>query len=113
MSHSIDILALLAATRKASTQLASANSNTKIAVLNRLAELLIEHQDTIISENAKDLANMDPQNPMRDRLLLTEARIEALAASLHDVAALPDPSGQVLLEKTLSNGLHLQRLPCL
>lgn len=110
MSQIVDILPLLAATRKASTQLASATSNTKIAVLNRLAELLIEQRDTIISENAKDLANMDSQNPMRDRLLLTEARIEALAASLHDVAALPDPSGQVLIDKLLSNGLHLQKM---
>ncbi|MFM6938290.1 MAG: gamma-glutamyl-phosphate reductase, partial [Aquirufa sp.] len=68
MSQIVDILPLLAATRKASTQLASATSNTKIAVLNRLAELLIEQKDAIILENAKDLANMDPQNPMRDRL---------------------------------------------
>jgi glutamate-5-semialdehyde dehydrogenase len=110
MSQIVDILPLLAATRKASTQLALADARTKIAVLHRLAELLIEKQSTIVSENAKDLAKIDPQNPMRDRLLLTEARIEALAASLHDVAALPDPSGQVLLDKILSNGLQLQKI---
>jgi glutamate-5-semialdehyde dehydrogenase len=110
MSQIVDILPLLAATRKASTQLALADARTKIAVLHRLAELLIEKQSSIVSENAKDLAKMDPQNPMRDRLLLTEARIEALAASLHDVAALPDPSGQVLLDKVLSNGLQLQKI---
>jgi glutamate-5-semialdehyde dehydrogenase len=110
MSQIVDILPLLAATRKASTQLALADARTKIAVLHRLAELLIEKQSSIVSENAKDLAKMDPQNPMRDRLLLTEARIDALAASLHDVAALPDPSGQVLLDKVLSNGLQLQKI---
>lgn len=110
MSQTVDISPLLAATRKASTQLAFADARTKIAVLHRLAELLIEQTPIIIGENAKDLAQMDPQDPMRDRLLLTSARIEALAASLHDVAALPDPSGQVLLDKVLSNGLKLQKI---
>ena len=110
MTQLVDILPLLASTRKASTQLASADAQTKIAVLHRLAELLNEQLATIIAENAKDLANLDPQNPMRDRLLLTEARIEALASSLHDVAALPDPSGQILIDKVLSNGLHLQKI---
>lgn len=110
MSKIVDILPLLAATRKASTQLALADASTKIAVLHTLAEKLLEQQAKVIAENAKDLAKMDPQNPMRDRLLLTEDRIAALASSLHDVAALPDPSGQVLLEKVLSNGLHLQKI---
>jgi glutamate-5-semialdehyde dehydrogenase len=93
MSQIIDILPLLAATRKASTSLALADANTKKAVLSTLAELLIANQVVILAENAKDLANMDAANPMRDRLLLTDVRIIALASSLHDVAALPDPSG--------------------
>lgn len=109
MSQNLDILPLLAATRKASTSLALADSHLKKAVLASLAELLSQHHSSIISENAKDLANMDPKNPMRDRLLLTEERITALAASIYDVAALPDPSGHVLLDKVLSNGLHLQK----
>ena len=109
MSQMIDILPLLAATRKASTSLALADSALKISVLQQLAELLIAQKATIIAENAKDLAKMDAANPMRDRLLLTDARIMALAASLQDVAALPDPSGQVVLDKVLSNGLHLQK----
>jgi glutamate-5-semialdehyde dehydrogenase len=110
MAQIIDILPLLAATRKASTSLALADANTKKAVLSTLAELLIANQVVILAENAKDLANMDATNPMRDRLLLTSARIIALASSLHDVAALPDPSGQVILNKVLSNGLQLQKI---
>lgn len=109
MPQTVDILSLLATTRKASTHLALAESSVKISVLAHLADLLITEKATIIAENARDLANMDATNPMRDRLLLTDARIEALAASLHDVAALPDPSGQVILDKVLSNGLHLQK----
>lgn len=110
MSQTVDILPLLAATRKASTSLASADSSVKISVLTQLADLLKAQKEIIMAENAKDLANMDASNPMRDRLLLTEARIEALAESLHDVAALPDPSGQVVLSKVLSNGLQLQKM---
>jgi len=109
MSQTVDILSLLAATRKASNSLALADSSVKISVLTKLADLLIAHKANIITENSKDLANMDAANPMRDRLLLTESRIEALAESLHDVAALPDPSGQVVLSKVLSNGLLLQK----
>jgi glutamate-5-semialdehyde dehydrogenase len=42
-------------------------------------------------------------------LLLTEQRILDLAASLHDVAKLPNPSEQILLDKILANGLHLEK----
>lgn len=110
MSHIVDIVPFLAATRKASTSLARAASPVKIAVLLTLADLLTQNIAAIIGENAKDLAQMDPQNPMRDRLLLTEERIISLASSLHDVAALPDPSGQILLDKVLDNDLHLQKI---
>jgi glutamate-5-semialdehyde dehydrogenase len=110
MSQIVDILPFLAATRKACTSLARANSDVKIAVLNTLSDLLLQNHSTIMVENEKDLAQMDPQNPMRDRLQLTEERIRSLASSLHDVAALPDPSGQILLDKVLSNGLHLQKI---
>ncbi|WP_395767433.1 glutamate-5-semialdehyde dehydrogenase [Aquirufa sp.] len=111
MSQKVDdILPFLAATRKASTSLAQAKSVVKIAVLNTLSDLLIQNYAAILLENEKDLAQMDLQNPMRDRLQLTEERIRSLASSLHDVAALPDPSGQILLDKVLSNGLHLQKI---
>jgi glutamate-5-semialdehyde dehydrogenase len=51
---------------------------------------------------------MHPQ--MQDRLLLTAARIEAMADGARQVAALPDPLGRVLNESTLPNGLHLKQV---
>jgi glutamate-5-semialdehyde dehydrogenase len=110
MGQVVDIVPLLAATRMASKQLAQANSIEKNAVLSSLADLLRSHVGLIIEENAKDLANFDRDSPMRDRLLLTEDRVLALASSLLDVAALPDPSARVVLDKFLSNGLHLQKI---
>lgn len=104
-----DITPLLASTRKSAASLALSSDAVKLAILADLAARLTANVAIILSENEKDLAAYDPQNPMRDRLLLTEQRILALAASLHDVAKLPNPSGQILLDKILANGLHLQK----
>lgn len=108
-THLTDITPLLAATRKSAAALALSADAVKLAVLADLASRLEANLGAIISANEKDLAVYDPQNPMRDRLLLTEERILALAASLHDVAKLPNPSGQVLVAKTLANGLYLEK----
>ncbi|MFD3393306.1 glutamate-5-semialdehyde dehydrogenase [Aquirufa sp. OSTEICH-129V] len=108
-THLTDITPLLAATRKSAAALALSADAVKLAVLADLATRLEANVAAIISANEKDLAVYDPQNPMRDRLLLTEERILALAASLHDVAKLPNPSGQVLVAKTLAIGLHLEK----
>ena len=110
MSTSLtDITPLLASTRKSAASLALSNDEVRLTILADLAARLIAHVDDILIENGKDLAAYDPQNPMRDRLLLTKQRILDLAASLHDVAKLPNPSGQILLDKILANGLHLQK----
>jgi glutamate-5-semialdehyde dehydrogenase len=108
-THLTDIIPLLAATRKSAASLALSADAVKLAVLADLAARLEANVASIISANEKDLAAYDPQNPMRDRLLLTEKRILDLAASLHDVAKLPNPSEQILLEKILANGLHLEK----
>ncbi len=108
-THLTDITPLLAATRKSAASLALAADAVKLAVLADLSARLESNVALIISANEKDLAAYDPQNPMRDRLLLTEQRILDLAASLHDVAKLPNPSEQILLEKILANGLHLEK----
>lgn len=109
-THLTDITPLLAATRKSAASLAMSTDAVKLAILSDLAARLEVNVNSIITENEKDLASYDSQNPMRDRLLLTEQRILDLAASLHDVAKLPNPSGQVLLDKILANGLHLQKI---
>ena len=49
---------------------------------------------------------------MIDRLLLTPARIEAMAAGVRDVAALPDPVGRVLSRDVRPNGLIVEKNGC-
>jgi glutamate-5-semialdehyde dehydrogenase len=104
------LLEQFAATRKASTQLAMASPERKKLVLHVLASLLEENTAQILAENQLDLNAIALENPMRDRLLLSTARILDLAKSVREVALLPDPSGRLLLHKTLANGLDLQKI---
>ena len=81
----------------------------KKQLLQAISALLIAHQDTIIDENKKDLDRMDPQDSKYDRLKLTAERIQGLADSVIEVSDLEDPTGKVLLRKTLENGLSIEK----
>ena len=105
-----EIIEQLASTRSASTSLAVATSEKRNEVLFNLAQLLLENSAEIIIENLKDLAKISADDPMRDRLLLNSDRIESLSKSLYEVAKFSDPTGQVLTDKILSNGLKLTKI---
>jgi glutamate-5-semialdehyde dehydrogenase len=79
-------------------------------VLNRVADAIIAETPTLLEANAKDLARMSPDNPMYDRLQLTEARLTDIADAMRQVAALPSPLGHVLKHRVLDNGLDLKRV---
>jgi len=67
--------------------------------------------DRLLEANRRDLAEASGLTAaMRDRLVLDEKRIEAMAAGLEEVAALPDPVGRVLAEWTRPNGLRIARV---
>jgi glutamate-5-semialdehyde dehydrogenase len=104
------IIPLLEKTHAASAEVRRLNDTQKKGILHRLAEVLIENTEKIIAENQKDLLRMDLADPKYDRLKLTEARIEDLAESMREVANLPDPSGQIILESELSNGLKIKKI---
>lgn len=103
------ILPLLEKAQLATRSVKSLPDADKQALLYKLADKLIAHADEIILENKKDLDRMPDADPKKDRLLLNAARIQSLADSLHDIAALPDPSNQVISEKTLENGLLVRK----
>jgi glutamate-5-semialdehyde dehydrogenase len=105
-----EIIEQLALTRGASTSLALASSEKKNEVLFSLAQLLLENSALIIAENLKDLASISDNDPMRDRLLLNSDRIINLSKSLHEVAKLTDPTGQILTDKLIANGLKLTKI---
>lgn len=105
-----EIIEQLALTRGASTSLALATSEKKNEVLFFLAQLLLENSAVIIAENLKDLASISDDDPMRDRLLLNSDRIINLSKSVVEIAKLTDPTGQILTDKLIANGLKLTKI---
>lgn len=81
----------------------------KSALLVQIADALEKNTSDIVLENKKDLDRMDSSDAKYDRLKLTEDRIHGLAQSVRDVANLPDPTGILLVEKHLANGLLIQK----
>ena len=79
-------------------------------ILLAVADAIIADKQTILEANAKDLAKMDPKNPLYDRLQLTDKRLEDIASDMRNVSKLPSPLGRVLKESTLPNGLRLKRV---
>src|SRR5436309_3109143 len=102
-----------AAAKRASHVLAAAQAEQKNEALRRTAELLEERSDQILKANAADLADERAArltSSLRDRLTLTPERIEAMAAGVLQIAALPDPVGEELESRRLPSGLDLRKL---
>jgi len=102
--------------KRASRQLAQVDTATKDAALHAMAEALEERSGEILEANARDVeagrdAGLD--SPLIDRLSLTPTRLAAMAGGVRDIAALPDPVGEVIEGRRLPNGLDLrkQRVP--
>jgi glutamate-5-semialdehyde dehydrogenase len=102
-----------ASAKAASRELATAPTQTKAAALARLAELLGERSGEILEANAADLADERAAgltDALRDRLTLDEERVASMAAGVRDIAALPDPVGEVIEERTLASGLRMKKV---
>ena len=101
------------AAKAASADLAVATRAAKDAALNRIADALVGHRDEILQANAADVeaarTEGTPDNII-DRLRLDAARVEAMAQGAREVAALPDPIGEVVRGSTLPNGLRLSQV---
>ena len=81
----------------------------KRALLHSLAERLKISKEEILASNLLDLQKMEDADPKKDRLKLTDDRIDDLASSLDAIAELPNPSDQILLERKLPNGLLITK----
>ena len=79
-------------------------------ILNAVADAIIANQARILDANSQDLAKMSKDNPLYDRLQLTESRLEGIASDMRNVATLPSPLGHITKQKTLPNGLRLCRV---
>ena len=97
-------------TKAASRLLATIADDKRNEILLAVADAIITNKQTILEANAKDLAKMDPKNPLYDRLQLTDKRLEDIATDMRNVSKLPSPLGHILKETTLPNGLRLKRV---
>ena len=66
--------------------------------------------ESILQANRRDVRTSGLEGAMRDRLLLTPARISEMALGVREVAALPDPVGETLAVWTRPNGLHIRKV---
>ena len=96
--------------RGASAKLALLSTKEKNDLLLAIADTIEEQEQSILAANRADVENSGLEGAMRDRLLLTPARIKEMARGVRDVAALPDPIGETLAEWTKSNGLRIRKV---
>ena len=98
--------------RRAKGAVAALTTAQKNAALEAMAQALLDCREDILKANARDMEAARGTVPqvMLDRLLLTPARIEAMAGGIREVAELPDPVGIVLEEHTRSDGLNIQKV---
>ena len=98
--------------RAAANRLARTPTKQKDAGLLCAAMVIRANAGDILDANAKDMAAARAKGlngALLDRLLLDDARIEAMAKGIEEVAALADPVGTVIAEWDRPNGLHIER----
>ena len=97
--------------KQAKKSINTATSDEKNKALRAMANSLVDATADILAANQLDMeaARGRISEVMLDRLLLTEERIQAMADGILQVAALPDPVGELLEERTLENGLVIQK----
>ena len=99
--------------KAASRLLATASTPAKDAALTAAADLLVQRTAEILDANADDVARADAAGTTAtvvDRLRLSPARVEAMAGGLRQVAAQPDPLGEVVAGWTRPNGLRIEKV---
>src|SRR5213080_2723586 len=99
--------------KAASRELARLSTAQKNTSLSAMADALETHAQRIKEANSLDLktaGEMGLSAAMLDRLKLDDKRIAGMAKGLREVAALPDPVGKILDERTRPNGLKLQKI---
>ena len=111
-----DLDSLLLKAKNAKPVLARMGTDEKNSTLLNVAEKLVRSKDEIIKANKIDLANAEEagmSKALLDRLKLTDERIAGIADGVREVAALPDPIGEVLSMWKRPNGLTIgqKRVP--
>ena len=108
-----EVLEIAQAARDASGVLGCKSAAERDEALRAMAAALRAHVAEIVEANGRDMdaaREAGTKESLLDRLMLDEGRIEAMAAALEDLVALPDPLGEVQEERVLYNGIELTRV---
>jgi glutamate-5-semialdehyde dehydrogenase len=101
------------AARQAAHVLGRATAEARNAALEAAARLLEERKTLILEANAGDLADERAAgltSALRDRLTVTDGRVDDMIAGVREIASLPDPVGEELDRRTLASGLELTKM---
>jgi glutamate-5-semialdehyde dehydrogenase len=104
---------IVAAAREGARRLVSMSTAEKDAAVRAMAGGIRAGAGAIVSANAQDMGagrRAGLSDAMLDRLLLTPARVEAIAVALDEIAALPDPVGAILETNIRPNGLVIEKV---
>jgi glutamate-5-semialdehyde dehydrogenase len=107
------VVEICARARDASRVLRKLDDATRNAALHAIAEALEERSADILAANARDMeqGEADGLTPaLLDRLLLDEERLAGIASDVRDIAALPDPVGEVIEEFTIAGGVEVRKV---
>ncbi len=99
--------------RAAAHELVKLSSEQKNRILEAMADRLLADEETILAANARDLERAEANglsSAMIDRLRLDSKRLAAVAKAVREVAALPDPVGEVLADWSRPNGLRIRKV---
>lgn len=101
---------IFADARSAARSIALLSDKCRQEVLLAVADAIDQQQESLLAANTKDLALMDSQNPLYDRLQLSVERLRGIADDMRNVAALQSPLGHISKQRVLPNQLRLHRV---
>lgn len=108
-----EVMELAVRARGAASGLGITSSAQRDGALMAMAQALRAHEKLIVDANAEDMraaAEAGTPASLLDRLALDPSRIEGMAGALEDLAALPDPIGEVISGHTMSNSIQLSQV---
>ena len=107
------VIGQIRAAKEAARRIAAASTERKNAALNSMADAILENRAFLAVQNRKDLEagrESGLSDALLDRLELTDARIDAMADGLRQIATLPDPVGKRYDGQTRPNGLRIEKM---
>lgn len=113
MSIKSDIQQIAQSARQASLKLANLNTSVKNNALLKMADELLKNADTIKDANKKDLKTAEGEDlskPIIDRLTISDKVLKTMADGIREVAALPDPIGEITKMWKRPNGLLVGKM---